>query len=296
VLAGLMLHSAGLRSVMLVDLGTLCAAVVTLLVVRIPRPAETSTGSQARALGLRHELAFGTRYILQRPGLLGLTVIYMLIFLYAGITYFGVLPAMILARSGGRELVLSSVQSALGVGGVVGGIVVTIWGGPKRKIHGVLASCAASFLAGDLLFAAGRTPEAWIAAAFATAFFIPFMTSAQRSLWQSKVPLDIQGRVLAAAFAWGQVTRPLGYLLAGPLADQVFEPAMQSGGALTGIFGGLVGTGPGAGMGLMFFFTAMLGSASCLGAYLFAPLRTIDTTLPDYDAAPALALDGSAAD
>ncbi len=298
VLAGLMLHGIGLGSVMLVDLGTLGAAVISLLSVQIPRPCASREGSQARELGLRRELAFGTQYILQRPGLLGLTVIYMLIFLYAGITYFGVLPAMILARSGGRELVLSSVQSALGVGGIVGGVVVTIWDGPKRKIHGVLAFCAASFLLGDTLFAAGRTPPAWIAAAFASAFFIPFMTSAQRAIWQSKVPPDIQGRVLAAAFAWGQVTRPLGYLLAGPLADRVFEPAMMPGGTLDSIFGGLVGVGPGAGMGLMFLLTAALGCASCLGAYLFAPLRRIDTDLPDYDAVPAsgLAFDAGAAD
>jgi hypothetical protein len=45
---------------------------------------------------------------------------------------------MILARTGGDTLALSTVEAALGIGGIVGGVLMSIWGGPKRKIHGVL--------------------------------------------------------------------------------------------------------------------------------------------------------------
>jgi DHA3 family macrolide efflux protein-like MFS transporter len=282
VLGGLLLSAVGLNVIMLVDVGTFCVAAVTLLAVRIPRPAVSQDGVEVRGLGFRQELAFGTRYIVRRPGLLGLTVIFMLIHLFAALAYFSILPAMILARSGGNELVLSSVQSALGVGGVVGGLMMAIWGGPRRKIHSVLGFCAASFLCGDLLFAVGRTPLMWVVAAFAAAVYIPFISSANRAIWQTKVPPDVQGRVLGAAFAWQQITSPLGYLVAGPLADYVFEPAMVPGGALSGMFGGLVGTGPGAGMGLIFLGTATFGTLACLGGYLFPALRNVETDLPDY--------------
>jgi hypothetical protein len=80
----------------------------------------------------------------------------------------------------------------------------------------------------------------------------------------------------------------IGYLIAGPLADVVFEPAMQPGGSLTSIFGGLVGTGPGAGMAVIFIFTAAFGMLIGLSGYLIPALRHIEDDLTDYDAVPAL--------
>jgi DHA3 family macrolide efflux protein-like MFS transporter len=278
--AGLLLAGIGLAGVMIIDIVTFLLAVGTLLLVRIPRPQESAIGRAAQGQSIRESLTFGVRYIAARPGLLGLTIVFMLIHLFAALTYFGVLPAMVLARSGGDELVLSGVQSMLGIGGVIGGLVLAVWGGPRRKIHGVLMFCAASFLFGDMLFALGRTPLAWSAAALATTCFIPFITSAHNAIWQTKVPQDVQGRVLSTTYALQESTRPLGYLITGPLADRIMEPLMMPGGGLAGVFGPLVGTGPGAGMALMFMMTAVLGTLACLGGYLFPPLRNVDD-LPD---------------
>jgi DHA3 family macrolide efflux protein-like MFS transporter len=283
VLGGLLLAPLDLDGIMIIDLSTFGAAALTLLIVRIPRPVVSAEGVEADAARGWRAITFGARYIARRPGLLGLTLIFAQIHLLAALTYFGILAPMVLARSGGDELALSGVQAAMGIGGVVGGLIMTIWGGPRRRIHGVLAFCAASFLFGDLLFAAGRTPTAWIAAGFTAAFFIPFIGSSNRAIWQAKVPQDVQGRVLGAAFALQQITRPVGYLLAGPLADRVFEPALMPGGALSGSFGWLVGTGSGAGMGLMFVGTAILGSTSCLAGCLWPALRYVESDLPDAD-------------
>jgi DHA3 family macrolide efflux protein-like MFS transporter len=284
--AGLLLVTIGLGGIMLIDIVTCSAAVSSLFVIRIPRPAISSEGRAAAGSGWRQEMTFGVRYIRERPGLISLAVVHSLILLYASMTYYGLMPAMILARTGGDELAVSSVQSMLGIGGIIGGIMLTVWGGPRRKIHGQLAFCAASFLMGDLWFAMGRTPFAWTLAGFAAAFWIPFIGSANTSIWQSKVPHDVQGKVLGAAFALQQATRPVGYLLAGPLADHFFEPGMVSGGALSGIFGGLTGTGPGAGIAVMFLFTAVMGTVTCLGGYLVPALRNVETDLPDVEHAP----------
>lgn len=296
VLGGLVLHGIGLGGVMSIDIVTFCAAVTSLLIVHIPRPAASVDGRSVRGEGFRRELTFGARYIVRRPGLLGLALIFALINFFAGLTYFSILPAMVLGRSGGDELALSGVQSMQGIGGVAGGLLVTIWGGPRRRIHGVLAYCAVSFVCGDLLFSLGRVPAVWMVAAFAGAVFIPFIGACNSAIWQSKVPHDVQGRVLSAASAFQQITRPLGYLLAGPLADRVFEPWMQPGGALSGLFGGLVGTGPGAGIAVMFLFTALLGSGGTLAGYLFPALRNVETDLPDWgDPARGAALAGAEA-
>jgi MFS family permease len=288
MLAALLLRGIGLSGIMLIDFCTMCIAVAILFTVRIPRPE-----SKPQSESFWQELTFGMRYIWRDHGLFAMTVVYMLIHLFACLTWFSILPAMILARSGGDELVLSYVQSALGVGGVVGSLLITIWGGPKRKIHGILATCGTSFLFGDLIFALGQTPAAWIFAAFAGAAFIPTVGSSNSAIWQSKVPHDIQGRVFGASFCLQQLTRPLGYLLAGPLADRLFEPAMMPGGSLTSTFGGLVGTGAGTGMAVMFLFTAIGGFLSCWGGYLYRPLREIDTTPTP---AESLRLEPAAAD
>lgn len=288
VMGGLLLTFIGLRGIMVIDLLTFGVAAITLLSITVPRPLRSAEGQAAESESFWQQTTFGLRYIRQRQGLVGLVAIYMMIHLFAAMTYFGTMSAMVLARSGGSELALSSVQAALGIGGIVGGVILSTWGGPKRKIHGVLAYCAASFLLGDFFFAVGRTPMAWVTAGFLASFFIPFISSANREIWQSKVPQDIQGRVMSTSYATQQLTAPLGHLLGGPLADHIFEPGMMPGGALSGIFGGITGTGPGAGIGLMFLCTAILGGLTCLGGYLWPALRNVERDIPDANAAPAL--------
>ena len=77
-------------------------------------------------------------------------------------------------------------------------------------------------------------------------------------------------------------------LIAGPLADYVFEPAMRSDGALAGLLGGVVGTGRGAGMALMLALSGVLGVMIGLAGYLFPAVRDAEAILPDHVAlAPA---------
>jgi MFS family permease len=284
VFAGLVLRMVDIDGVMFIDLVTFGIAMYSLLVVRIPRPAQTADGVAARG-NVHHEIAFGFRYIFQRPGLLGLLFIFVGINLFAALTYYGVMPAMILARTGGDELALATVQGALGIAGIIGGVVVTVVGLPKRRIHAALGFTAVSFITGDFLFAVGRTVPAWTIAALTGAFFIPFITSGQRTIWQTKVAPDIQGRVFAVENMLRTAMLPIGYLLAGPLADRVFEPAMSIGGSLSGTLGWLVGTGPGAGMALMFVCTSIGGMLVSASGYFFRAVRCVEDDLPDHDTA-----------
>ena len=281
-LAGSLLVWVDIWGVMLVDVVTFLIAVTTLLLVRIPHP-EKLPESLSQPSSTWREIGFGFNYILQRRGLLGLLLIYVGINLMATLTYFSVLPAMILTRTGNSELSLAVVQSALGIGGVVGGLCVSIWGGPKRQIHSILAGAGISFLLGDFLFAIGNSVPVWAVAAFLASFFIPFVISANQAIWQAKVAPNVQGRVFSVQGMVRQASMPIGFLLAGPLADHLFEPAMASGGSLAGTFGGIVGVGPGAGMALMFLFTSILGLAMSLSGYLFRPVRQVEDDLPDQD-------------
>jgi hypothetical protein len=123
--------------------------------------------------------------------------------------------------------------------------------------------------------------------AFLLAFFSPFINGSNQAIWQAKVAPDVQGRVFAtrATIAW--LVMPLGRLLSGPLADHVLEPAMAEGGSLAPLFGWLVGSGTGAGMGLQFAVTGLLAALVGLAGYLFSVVRNAEDILPDHDIAAA---------
>ncbi len=274
MLAGGLLFVIGVNGIMTIDLATCLAATAVLLVVRIPRPAPSEAGRPSGRM--RQDMAFGFRYIARRSGLLGILIIFTVVNLFAALTYFGVLPAMILARSGSDQVALGTVQSLLGVGGVVGGVMLSVWGGPRKRVYGFLAATAASFLLGDLLFAVGRSLAVWMLAAFFSSIFIPFIISCYEAIWQISVPPDVQGRVFSAKNMIQIASMPPGYLASGFLADYVFEPAMAAGGPLAGSLGWLVGSGPGAGMGLMFACTCILGLVTGLSGFFIRTVRNVE--------------------
>lgn len=280
---GALLVWIGLGGVLLIDVVTCLFAITTLLLV--PLPAILTQMGKHEEEPFAQQLAFGFHYIFQRKGLLGLMLLFMGIEFLAALTYFSVLPALILERSGGSEVVLGLVQATLGGAGIVGGLIISLWGLPKRKIHAVCGGAALSFLLGDGLFAIGQSLPAWLMAATVAAFFIPFIGGADRTIWQSKVPPAIQGRVFSVANMFRNGVKPLGYLLAGPLADRLFEPALQVGGPWVPYLGWLVGSGPGAGIGAMFLCTAIAGALISASGYLFRAIRNVDEDLPDHDLA-----------
>ncbi len=277
LLAGFLLALIDVRGIMTIDLATCCAAVMVLAALHIPQPQPSAEG-RPHGKALRHELSFGFRYIGRHSGLLGLLLIFTVVNLFAALTYFGVLPAMILARTGSSQETLGIVQSMLGVGGVAGGLLLSAWGGPRKRVVGFLAATTASFLLGDMLFATGRSLPVWIAAALFSGVFIPFIISCYEAIWQSSVPPDVLGRVFSAKNMIQIGSMPLGYLASGFLADTIFEPAMASGGSLTGAFSWLVGTGPGAGMALMFACTCLLGTLTGLSGFLLPAVRNVENT------------------
>jgi len=279
-LAGAILGFVGIEAVLMLDIVTFLFAVITLTFVKIPTPKRKTDEEK---LSRWQELTVGARYVFARKGLFGVMVIFVGIGFLASLTYFSILPAMILARTGGDEIALASVQSALGLAGVVGGIILSVWGGPKRLIHGFLLGAGLSFLIADMLFALGKNTQDWMIAAFSAAVFIPFIDGSYYALWQKKVDPALQGRVFAFRNMFTMAVRPFGFLLGGWLADNVFEPAMMPDGALAPILGDLIGTGAGAGMSVMFMFTAIGGMIISLSGYLIPAIRNVEQDLLDFD-------------
>ncbi|MGB9134691.1 MAG: MFS transporter [Candidatus Bathyarchaeia archaeon] len=281
VIAAVMLVYIGIGGIISIDVITFTAAVVMLFFVHVPKPPVTDAGR--RGMGsIWKESFYGFRYIYEHPSFLGLQ----LVFLFNNfLGSFGntLFAPMILARTGNDTLALGSVMSAGGVGGLIGSIVLTIWGGPKRRIHGVLLGFISMGLLGGTM-GLFSVPFGWAAIMFMLMLVSPLINTSNQAIWQAKVEPDVQGRVFSTRRLIAQVSAPPAMLMAGFLADSFFEPGMKVGGSIAESFGWLVGTGPGAGMALMIVITGMLGAVLTLGVYGIRAVRDVETILPDHDA------------
>ena len=285
LLAGALIGLIGLGGVLAIDIITFVFAIGTLLIVYIPQPRRTEEGQKAQG-SIWKEAGYGFRYILDRPSLLGLQSIFMLGNFFVSIP-FAILAPMILASTSNNKLIYASVTSAGAIGAVIGGLAMSAWGGPKRLVHGVLAGWAISSLLGTVLMGLGRSLPVWVVASFCGAFFIPIINGSNQAIWQKKVAPDLQGRVFSIRRVIAWFVTPVAMLIAGPLADFVFEPGKRSGGGMAVLFAGLVGSAPGSGMGLIFIFGGLLALAVAVSGYFIPVVRDVETVLPDHDAIPS---------
>lgn len=285
VVGALVLAVAGLPAVLMIDITTFVVAISMLLFVHVPRPPTSEAGRKGIG-SIWKESLYGFRFIYERPSLLGLQLTFFCVNFVA--TFSNVLlNPMVLSRIGNYQtgqIILGSVLSAGGIGGVVGSVVMSVWGGPKRRVKGMMSGMILLSLIGTLLTGLGREFYVWALASFLGLFLLPIINGCSQAIWQAKVAPDVQGRVFATRLLIAQISSPVAMLMAGPLADRVFEPGMKPGGGLSSVFGWLIGTGPGAGMALMFLITGVGGAFVGLGAYAVRAVRDAEDILPDYDA------------
>ncbi len=289
LLAGALLGIIGLTGILLIDVATFVFAIGALLLVNIPQPKASAEGEQSKG-SLWKESLFGFRYIFERPSLLGLQMVFLMGNFFNGIA-FAVWAPMILARTDNNALIFGSAETAGAIGGVVGGVVMSVWGGPKRRVHGVLLGWMLSGLLGTLLAGLGRGLPIWATAMFFNAFLVPLINSSNQAIWQAKVPPDLQGRVFAIRRLIAWLVSPLSMLIAGPLADFILEPPMRHPSLLSELFGWLVGIGPGSGMALMFIFAGLMMALVGMAGYLVRIVREAETILPDHTATPHVTTD-----
>jgi len=282
ILAGALIGMVGfgrLWVIFAIDLVTFVIALSTLVAVTIPNPPRTVPEKEESFF---RQSTFGFRYIWNQRPLFKLQMMFFSSNLLASLCI-TILPAMILARTGNNSTVLATVQSASAIGGVIGGAALTAWGGPKRKVDGVLLGMVCASLFGTVVLGLGRSLLVWAVGGFLTMVFLPMLNGSNQAIWQSKVPPSLQGRVFSTRLIIAQVTAPIAMLASGPLADRVFGPAMQASGSLAPVFGWLTGTGSGAGISLMFVLFGLAGAAAGLVGYLIPSVRNVERLIPDHD-------------
>ena len=280
ILAGALIGILGIKGILLIDLATFLFAIITLLLVIIPQPEVEKAAYNFKTFC--QDVTFGFRYILQRPGLLNLQLVF---FGANFMTVFGwaVVNAMVLARTGSNAQILGFVQSFAAVGGLVGAVALMIWGGPKKLYLGVLVGWILNGIFGRFLMGISQSYWLWMGSAFLLAFFMPTVNGSNQAIWQRKVPPDQQGRVFAVRRFIAQITIPISMGLSGWLADHVFEPGFTSAETWgSKAFGWLVGTGPGAGLSLMIAISGVMVALVGIIGLLSPSIRRVEKDLPDF--------------
>ncbi len=279
-LAGFLYYIIDLGGILLIDFITFTIAIVTILKVRIPQPKITTQSE--KSIGFLQEIIFGFRYLLKNPSLLSVIAAGSL-FWFAHDIGATLDSPMILARTNNDTRILGSISSAAGLGGVTGTVILSIWGGSKRRINGFLLGMMGAGVS-KTIFGLGQGLMIWLPAQFCSSLNFPMLTSSSKAILLSKVRPDIQGRVFATESIMQQIVSAIAVFIAALLADHVFEPAMMPGGNLVPLFGNLFGTGKGAGMAILYVVSSIGLLLIGLSGYTNLQLRNVETIVPDYDA------------
>jgi len=281
LLAGALLPVIGLKGILLIDIATFVLAIGMLMMVHVPQPERTVEGLEGKGSILK-EAAFGFKYIFKRPSLLGFVVMLFCANLFLGFPNSVHVP-LILSRTGNSSLVLGAVETAGAISWTLGSVIMGAWGGPKRRIHGVLIGWIFYCLAGNIAFGLGRGLGVWVPAILVAGVGSSIGIATSQALLQAKVAPDVQGRVFSARRLLTWFPDTFTPVLGGLLADSIMEPAMQNSSWVARLFGWMTGTGPGSGMAVMMVVFGILTILALLSGYVFPKIRNMENILPDHD-------------
>lgn len=221
-LGALLLQLLPLQGVLFVDLITAAIAILCVLVVNVPQPKhETPAGATSAVTQYWQDLRAGLRYVLNWRGLLILMVMATLINLVLSPSM-SFIPLLVTEHFQGNAYHLSAMDAGLGVGVLVGGVVLGMWGGFRRRIATSLAGLIGLGLS---VLAVGLVPANLFPLAVAGSFMLGltmvFTNGPLMAVLQAAVAPSMQGRVFTLLNSAAQAMMPLGLAVSGPLADVI---------------------------------------------------------------------------
>ncbi|MCL1830879.1 MAG: MFS transporter [Oscillospiraceae bacterium] len=260
VFAGTILTFGGLAAVLILDLISFLFAFSSLFFfIKIPNiNAEDTTNKES----LIESCKEGFRFLANQKALFRIILFFAFINFIAKMGGYGMLPAFILARTSGEQLTLSIVQSAVGLGTLIGSVLVTLAKPAKSRTRVIFLTCGISFLIGDI--GQGLSHSLPLLAVFGllSNLPLPFLSANLTAIMRTKVPTEMQGRVFSARDTLQYGTMPIGLALAGILADRLFEPFMTKISLLQQLLAHVFGSTGGSGIAVMFVIVGIIGSVS----------------------------------
>ena len=207
------------QGILMIDVGTALIAILPLLFLSVPQPEQHKDEHAGLKPSLFQDVRDGLAYVRTIPGFTA--IISMALFLNFLLVPTGALVPLLVTKHFGKGAIeLGLLESSMGIGIIAGGILLSIWGGFKKKIAtsltGIIGLGVGVMLVGiapaDLFILA-------IAGNVILGIMIPMANGPIGALMQSIVRPDMQGRVMSLVNSGATAISPLGLLLAGPFSD-----------------------------------------------------------------------------
>lgn len=207
---------------------------VVLFFLKIPSPQRADLrGAQGRPQkSMWADVAEGLRYIWYRRPMLWLLGTFAVVNLLSSPV--GVFQRLLLkfnleadwtAQGMSFEAALALMATIGSAGGLAGGVLVSVWGGLKRKrVYGVIIPI---MISASAMLGLGLSTGIYMAAlmTLTSHAMIPIMNSHSQTIWQTQTPREMQGRVFSVRRVIAQFTSPMGVALAGWVGGQ-FDPGL----------------------------------------------------------------------
>jgi DHA3 family macrolide efflux protein-like MFS transporter len=221
-LGALLLEALDVQGVLLIDVGTALVAILPLIFIAIPQPQNLQISQKKNLVAsVWEDFVVGLKYVMGWPGLRFLLIMAVSINMIIS-PAFSLLPLVVREHFGGGALQLGWFNSAFGVGAIVGGMALGIWGGFKKKMYTMLLGLLGLSVG---LMIMGLTPGSlmWlgITGVLIVGIFIPIANGPISAVLQATVEPSMQGRVFTLVGSLASAMTPLGLIIAGPLSDLV---------------------------------------------------------------------------
>lgn len=276
-LAGILYVTVGIEGLILIDLLTFFLALVGLLFVSIPAPPITEI-STISVDSLLKEWLQGAAFLWQRKQLL-VFLLYMLLinFLLNGPLSLDI--PFLLLRTGSEKL-SGYLMAVMSLGALLGAMIIAAHGKVKRR---VLTLLLGMLITGAMFLLFATTSSIWIMAFALLLLMIPLPISntLMISLLQRKTPPQMQGRIFSIYGQMSYFGSTISFLLTGRLVDHWLEPLVLT--EAWHPWQVLVGSSPGAGMGLLIFFSGVIILILTASMFFMRPIRRMEEGLIDYE-------------
>jgi DHA3 family macrolide efflux protein-like MFS transporter len=207
------------QNILMIDVITAIMGITPLFFFTVPQPPRAAHLASEPRKSFMHDLAAGFKYMAAWPGLLMLGLMATALnFLLAPTS--ALAPLMVTKYFGKGALELGGLESFFGVGMIIGGVALGIWGGFKRKITtSLLAICLFSIAILGIAVAPPNMFWMMVTAQFAIGLMLPMANGPLQALFQTLVEPDMQGRVMSLVNSVAGAMMPISLMVAGPVTD-----------------------------------------------------------------------------
>lgn len=218
-LGALLVSWQPMHNVMLVDIISAVLAVSMMAMATIKETKTAQALMPATVKTLWFDVKAAARFIFQWKGL-RMLILFAVVLNILATPAFSLFPLLVTSHYNGGVWHLSTGQTVAGIGFLVGGLLFSVWGGFRKKIHTMFAALALMG-SGSLIMGLSPMNAFWLGMVgmFLIDFANPFSSGSFLAIVQARVPVEIQGRVFTMSEASMQAFAPLALLAAGPLAD-----------------------------------------------------------------------------